>query len=420
MGKPSAPANQTVTQKVELPKWVDTAAQSILSRTQDAAGKMPGPYMGNLIPGINDTTKNAWNMAIGASTMGLPGMYAAQGGALRAADYTPQSVTAQTFPQGDVSSYMNPYLTEVENAAMSRLDQQRQQALNKVGDQAIAARAFGGSRQGVMEGVTNAESARAAGDLSASLRGQGFQQAQQTMQADMNRLLTAAQGNQQAGLSGAQINNQGAMGLANISQALQGLGLQGSSIQEAIGQQLRAYEGQQLAQQAAQYEAQRQAPFEAIGKELAALGAVPYGQTSSTTGPATQQGANPLMMGLGGLSMGGSLFGASGPLAGLTGSIASTLGASTGAVSGGLSGLTALLAAFSDRDAKTDITKVGKDGETGLPLYAYRYKGDPKHYPKVVGPMAQDIERKYPDQVATIAGKKAVNLGFGPMRRSFQ
>jgi len=32
-----------------------------------------------------------------------------------------------------------------------------------------------------------------------------------------------------------------------------------------------------------------------------------------------------------------------------------------------------------------------------------------------VGPMAQEIEKKYPDQVKKVAGKLAVNLGFGPM-----
>ena len=74
----------------------------------------------------------------------------------------------------------------------------------------------------------------------------------------------------------------------------------------------------------------------------------------------------------------------------------------------------------SDRDLKTDITKIGSDDQTGLPLYSYRYKGDPKTYPKVVGPMAQDIERMFPDQVTEVAGRKAVNLGFGPMRRAFQ
>jgi hypothetical protein len=67
---------------------------------------------------------------------------------------------------------------------------------------------------------------------------------------------------------------------------------------------------------------------------------------------------------------------------------------------------------------KTDIEKVGRDKETGLNMYAYRYKGDPKTYPKVVGPMAQDVEKKYPEQVREVAGRKAVNLGFSPMRKA--
>lgn len=42
---------------------------------------------------------------------------------------------------------------------------------------------------------------------------------------------------------------------------------------------------------------------------------------------------------------------------------------------------------------KTDIEELGVDPRTGVKTYAYRYKGDPKTYPKVVGPMAQDAER---------------------------
>ena len=56
---------------------------------------------------------------------------------------------------------------------------------------------------------------------------------------------------------------------------------------------------------------------------------------------------------------------------------------------------------------------------SGLDLYAYRYKGDPKTYPKVVGPMAQDIAKKFPDQVREVGGKLSVNLGFGPMKKAF-
>jgi hypothetical protein len=61
----------------------------------------------------------------------------------------------------------------------------------------------------------------------------------------------------------------------------------------------------------------------------------------------------------------------------------------------------------SDRTDKTDIEKFGKD-DTGLNMYAFRYKGDPKSYPKVVGPMAQDVEKKAPTAVRKIAGHRVI------------
>lgn len=83
-------------------------------------------------------------------------------------------------------------------------------------------------------------------------------------------------------------------------------------------------------------------------------------------------------------------------------------GGASSPVSGMANAGSALLGFLSDRNEKTDIKKVGKDNETGLDLYSYRYKGDPKTYPKVVGPMAQDIEKKFPGSTREINGKLAV------------
>ena len=59
---------------------------------------------------------------------------------------------------------------------------------------------------------------------------------------------------------------------------------------------------------------------------------------------------------------------------------------------------------------KTDITNLGKDPKTGLKMHAFRYKGDPKTYPKVVGPMAQDVEKKFPGSTTPMGedGKLAI------------
>ena len=64
----------------------------------------------------------------------------------------------------------------------------------------------------------------------------------------------------------------------------------------------------------------------------------------------------------------------------------------------------------SDRNSKTDIEKLGKDEETGLDIYSYRYKSDPKTYPKVVGPMAQDVEKKYPGFVLKVGKTRIVRV----------
>lgn len=83
-------------------------------------------------------------------------------------------------------------------------------------------------------------------------------------------------------------------------------------------------------------------------------------------------------------------------------------------------GLGTLAGIFSDENEKTNIQKLGKDPETGLPIYAYDYKADVEAAdksgrpmpPKRVGPMAQDIEKKHPDAIVEIDGKKAVAPGL--------
>jgi len=67
---------------------------------------------------------------------------------------------------------------------------------------------------------------------------------------------------------------------------------------------------------------------------------------------------------------------------------------------------------MSDRNEKTDIKKLGDDPRTGLPMYSYRYKDDVAEHgrgiPKVVGPMAQDIEKLMPGSTERIGGKLIV------------
>ena len=53
----------------------------------------------------------------------------------------------------NVGAYANPYTSAVIDRTQQDIERQRQMAMNTLGAQATAANAFGGSRQGVAEGV---------------------------------------------------------------------------------------------------------------------------------------------------------------------------------------------------------------------------------------------------------------------------
>jgi len=170
-----------------------------------------------------------------------------------------------TGPQA-YQPFMSPYQQEVIDATLSEFD--RNQTIQNIGmrDQAIAAGAYGGGREGVMA----AESARGAAmnraQLQAQLLNQGFQQAQAAAGADL--------------------------------QAQQGLG----QYQSALGQQQQAVEQARLdAAQIAAREAEFQ-PFTQLGlqgQQLAQIqpGAFPT-QTVGYAPPAAP--ASPMSQFLGG------------------------------------------------------------------------------------------------------------------------
>lgn len=422
MGSKS-PSQQTVTQKTQLPAWVKQAGKQEYNNIVDltgsgnnfvnpfddpnnpnAPGVLGGPWTGTGVAPQSADTQSAYGLVrngynSGAST--LNNAVSTTQGAVQPGNI-PQ-VNAGSFLTGNIDAYMSPYIQNVENAALDNMDRQRLQALNKTADAARSAGAFGGSRQGVMEGVTNAETARSMGELSANLRNQGFNTGAGLMTQDLNRALTAAQSNQGAAVDMSKTGVQAGIALGNLGMAQQQNALQGAAALQGSGSAQDAYAQSLLADRARLYELFRQSAFESPNIRQQYLTGTPYGQTTQATGPATVQGQNPFLTGLGGASTGLS--------------IASSLnGAGAGLGAGGslgLGGLGLLAGLFSDRQAKTDIEKLGKDPESGIDLYAYRYKNDPKTYPKVVGPMAQDVEKMHPGSTRKVGGKRVIrNLGF--------
>ena len=362
---------QVTTSRQELPAWLEQPTRENIA-IADAIAKRPyEAYGGKTVAGLSPDQIAAYNMTRQNVGAYQPAYGAALGATSSVAGYQPG-----TFTGGDIGAYMNPYLQNVEAGALGGLEAQRLRAQQGIAQSARQAGAFGGSRQGISEALSNVETARQAGDLSAKIRSQGYDTAASLMQADINRALQGQQLRLQAGGQLADIAGAGQRALYADTAAL-----------ENIGKSQQAQQQAQLSDAYQRWQAQRNYPIDMLNLRIGATSAVPG---VGTTTQSTTGGGSPWMSALGGF----------------------------GTAATGLANLAPLFG-FSDERMKTDISKVGKDKETGLDMYAYRYKGDPKSYPKVVGPMAQDIEKKFPDQVKEIGGRKAVNLGFGLMRRAF-
>lgn len=318
----SSGGTQTVTQKTELPKWVNDAAQGNLQKAYEVSDKMLGPYSGPRYAGLTQGAMG--NIAALQNNVGStnPAYALAQETAANAATYQPGMVKPNFLANTDLKPYMDPYTDSVVNYGLRALDTQRQQSLNTVGDSAIRNKAFGGSRHGILEALTNSGAALNAGNLASSLMSQNYKNAQTAATTDINNALAAQKDNQQAGLQGAALN---------VTAANQ-LGTSAGQGQEAYLSALRsALAGQSMIQgdTQGQYDAARYAyneaqqfPIQQLQIPLQALGMTPYGQTVSTTGPAQPQpSSSGLMQGIGGLAslvgIGGGLFGAGGMFPGL-------------------------------------------------------------------------------------------------------
>lgn len=316
-------------------------------------------------PSVFGQSAGAYNAALQGTGMGMayapqqvstqfgynPGQVAAGQVGTRFG-YNPMNVSAQRAV-GGIGSYMNPYTQQVIDASMSDLERQRLTQQNQLGAQATAARAFGGSRQGVAEAETNRAFAEQGGQLAAQLRQQGFQTALGASQQDVANQMQAAlanqaaqaqaaqfgqstglqaqQANQQAALQAA-LANQGAFARANEFGQSTGLQAQGMNQQAGLqaaqqrlaaanqmsnlagqgfgfGQAINQQQMQQGTMQQAlmqqlidaakgQYAGYTGAPMASLSAPLAALGAMP--QAGSTTTQSQRPGLfNYLSLGLG-------------------------------------------------------------------------------------------------------------------------
>ena len=315
---PLQSAYQNAAQTPAMPNINQAAAMGIYGSGLGAAGEMGYRPMGVGAQNVAGTSYQAPTIS-GVSPISA------------------QDVQAGQLAQTGLSPYMNPYTEEVIRANEADILRGAQMGLNTLGAQAQAARAYGGSRQGVAEAELGRNVLQQLAQSSAGLRQAGFTQAQQAAQQDIAGAMQAALANQAAGLQAqtttgqqalqSQLANQAALqqagqfgasqaqsaAMANQQAALQAAlanqqaGLAGSQQRLAAGTQLANIANlgfgmgqtvqQNLAQQGAlqqglqqalidaakqQYAGYTGAPASSIGYVTSALGSTPVPQTTTT------------------------------------------------------------------------------------------------------------------------------------------
>jgi hypothetical protein len=434
------PAQTTQISKVELPAWVDQASQQNYQLAKNVSDRPFAQYQGSRVADPSqyttqgydqiqsnigaanpyvDMATNAYNRAnslyddsagMYKSTAPLYDQAQTQFG--KAGSVLDQSmplfgqaadIYRSTAGPLDINQFLNPYTNEVEQRAIGNANTALTQQMAGNASAAEKAGAFGGSRFAVQQGVTQGEGIRNIGDLSAQLRKAGIDFATQTALQDRTGRQAAAGGllNTAGGMGGAsdRYMNTGtgylntaagirdtAAGIGNTAGGVAGTGtgylgaantkLSGNAqdIQSLMmaGNQDTAQRQSVINADMQKFQEQQDYPVQQLNMRLAALGMSPYGKTETSNKTSTSEDKGPdwATIGLGALKTIPSLV------------------------------------AMSDREAKTDITKL-TDGD--IPMYSYRYKGDPKSYPKIVGPMAQDVEKKFPSAVKKIGKYKTIN-----------
>jgi hypothetical protein len=322
-----------------------------------------------------------------------------------------QARAGQLFPT-EIAPFMSPYLNNVIDPTLNRMQQGQMDVQGRIAADAAAGGMYGGSRGAVASAIGDRDYRTQLAQTAGGMLNQGWNQASGLAQGNVaNR--------QQTNLANAQLQN--AVNLANAQMAT---GMSQSNAQNAnqamianaqIGGNLA---GQQMTQanQVAMADADRflralatQQTMDTANLtgtlDIARLLAQFGGQQQTTAQNALNSYWQDVMNQLGLLRTGVD--------PGRTTSTGSTTtGATTGSTAQPINlaqlglGLAGLL---SDPKDKTDVQHLGK--EQGVDMYAYRYKGDPKSYPKVVGPMADDIERLMPGVTRMIAGHRVIKNG---------
>ncbi len=368
---------------ISLPAWVEAASQKNYGIAEGIADRPFVGYDYNLWPEFSDFTKLGLNRAVGEADR-----YRAQ-----YEDPINWMKAMQTWGNvsgvkpGDLQDYMNPFTNDVVNRTIAGMETEAAKGRRKINQEAQAAKAFGGSRMEVEQGVFGGETLRAMGDTESKLRERAYDKAREYQKDDWAREFK----NRDIEFKNRDELRSTAKMTSDLAAAAQAGEAQDYFNILSAGKMQEDQMRERLEEDYKKWSQRQNHDLEMLNVRLAALGMSPYGRTevSDKTESSVSRSKG------GGSDIGSGILGGVGLLSSLT-------------------KLAPLLGVTSDRSLKTNIEPLGKDPATDLPVYSYDYKADVKGKkfagPKRIGYMAQDVEKKYPSAVKKIHGKRIIDM----------
>ena len=435
----------------QIPQWMTDAGEQNYGFAQQVAEQPLQQYQGQMVADVAPQTQQSWDVAANSGNVGADQYDAASAGYLGALAQNPTqvnaggrtmqvnaggptmqvnnpgnaaAVTAGQLSNTDLSPYLDPYTQDVINATMPGMIQANALSQNQGANAANSANAFGGSRQGIQQGVAQAQGAQNVGLMLANLNNANFTQAQAAATGDINRNLTAATTNQQSQQTDLARQNQDLLAnqTANANDLNRSLTAQTSN-QTAnandLARRLTAQTTNQTAQQQKiNSDIAASQGLTNTGTQMNAANAANYNMLQSAGAGQSMQAQNEINAQMAKFSQAfnypqqqlGTLLSA----LGMTPHDTSTASQSTqqtttptdwaSIISKGASAASDIYGMMpSDKRLKKDIEPVGQ-GPAGVPVYKYRFKGALAGSPKQQGPMAQDVQKVVPQAVSKIPG----------------
>jgi len=277
------------------------------SRAQGVANQPVPAYTGELASPVNSAQTTAGGI-LGNIAQNNPGSGLLASGANIAdgvAGYNPSQVTAGQLSNTNLAPYMNPYTKDVINSSLEQLNQQRGQQRVSDNQAATAAHAFGGSRQGVADAITNQLYDQNAGSLISGLNADNFAQARAAAGTDIGNRLNASEFNTNAGITanGQRLSAAGVLGDLGQSQYNDA----SQAAQNLLGYGTQLQNSQNYSDQATYTDFLRKAGYPAQQQQILnqSLGIIP---TPTTTTQKTSTGIGGILGGiLGGAQTAGAL-----------------------------------------------------------------------------------------------------------------